>query len=87
MRTIPFADFPRAEQEALLALLRQLRVAPQVVCASRVEWHARGCPGAGFTAVTAPGLCGTYPAAAGLGWLHALGQDLQGRGERSVTCS
>lgn len=70
MRHIPFVAFPPAEQEALLATLRQAGVAPQRICVSRVEWVGES---AALTTVTAPGWSRTY----GRDWLQALASDLR----------
>jgi hypothetical protein len=78
MKHIPFVEFPLAEQDALLSALRLLGVRPQRVCVSRVELGgSAGSPNlGGFTTVSAPGLCRSYPADADLGWIHAMTLDL-----------
>lgn len=81
MKHIPFVAFPQAEQEAVLAALREAGMQPQGFCVSRVEWvgAADAGEGPGFALVTAPGLCRSYPADAGAGWVGAMRQDLCAR--------
>ena len=78
MKYVPFVAFPAAEQEALLAALQQLGVQARGVCVSRVEWggSATSPQAGGFTTVSAPGLCRSYPADVDLGWIRALELDL-----------
>jgi hypothetical protein len=78
MKHIPFVGFPLAEQDALLAALRQVGLAPQRVCASRLEWGDTVAPleNTAFTTVTTPEWSRTYPVDAGLGWIEALQRDL-----------
>ncbi|MDB5751993.1 MAG: hypothetical protein JWP65_2414 [Ramlibacter sp.] len=78
MKHIPFVAFPQAEQSALLAALRGAGVEPQGFCVSRVEWTeaADVAQVGGFALVTAAGLCRSYPADDGTGWILALQRDL-----------
>lgn len=78
MKHIPFVAFPQAEQEALLLALRQLGVQERGVCVTRVEWGGTEASPqvGGFTTVSAPGLCRSYPADGGLEWIRALELDL-----------
>lgn len=84
MKYIPFVAFPVVEQEALLAALQQQGVQARGVCVSRVEWcgSTTSPQAGGFTTVSAPGLCRSYPAAAGFGWIRALQLDLAAARER-----
>ena len=72
MQHIPFLEFPRAEQRELLAAVRQSGLSTRGVCASRVQWD----DAAGFASVTVGGVCRSYPADAGAGWIEALRRDL-----------
>jgi hypothetical protein len=78
MKQIPFVGFARAEQDALVAMLRQLGVRLGDVCASRFEWDGAALPAAtqAITTVTAPGFCATYEADGGLDWIVSLRGDL-----------
>jgi hypothetical protein len=78
MKHIPFVAFPPAEQNGLLAVLRQVGMAPSRVCASRIE-AAESPSGSGatvFTTVTAPGLSWTHEDRNDECWLSALEREL-----------
>lgn len=78
MKQTPFAAFPLAEQQALLAALLRAGVASRGFCASRIEWPEGdvGLPGASFALVTAAGLCRSYRVDTACGWIADLQRDL-----------
>ena len=75
MKHIPFVAFPAAEQNGLLAVLRQVGLAPNKVCVSRMEAAETDEP-AVFTTVTAPGLSWIHRERSDECWLSALEREL-----------
>ncbi len=78
MKYVPFVAFTRAEQTGLLALLRQVGLAPSTVCASRLEGveNPSASGFSAFTTVTAPGLSWMHEERNDECWLSALERDL-----------
>ena len=78
MKYIPFVAFPAAEQNGLLAVLRQVGMATSRVCASRLEGveNPSASGSSAFTTVTAPGLSWTHEERNDECWLSALARDL-----------
>lgn len=75
MNNIPFAAFPRAERDAVLAAVRRAGMATRSICVSRLELpEAPDAALAPVALVTAPNWFRSYAPEAG--WVGRLEQDL-----------
>jgi hypothetical protein len=77
LQLVPFAEFPVAERDALLALVFRLGIAPHRVCVSRLESLDEALPSVALVSV--PGWTCSYQ---GLDWIARLERDLGSLGGR-----
>ena len=77
LQLVPFAEFPDAERDALLAVMWRLGIAAHHVCVSRLESQDEALPSVAL--VSAPGWTRTYE---GQDWIAKLERDLGSLGGR-----